>query len=108
MLNLDLSPRETLKARMVAFAYENVRCGLLPDAGKLASVYLERLDRMMCSKPADGAGYWASFYYQHWRDDVLALVKEEEESWPDGEDLAKEAAQDRWMWHESEDTLDLY
>jgi hypothetical protein len=108
-MNLDLSPRETLQARMIAFAYENVRCGLLPDAGDLASVYIERLDKKVKTSPSDSPGYWANFYFSQWKCDLedLELGVKLAPAWEE-EDTAKEAAQDRWLWHEANDTLDLY
>jgi len=60
---LTLSPRKMLIARAQAYAYTNVKQGLIPLAETHLATVLRRFDDMMQDKPTDSAGYWAGFYF---------------------------------------------
>lgn len=62
-MKLDLSPRDSLIARMQAWAYEHVMYGNYPRATAIANEYLARFDSMVNNNPTDSQGYWASHYY---------------------------------------------
>ena len=74
--SLELSAYDTLKARFVAFAYENISYGLFSKAEKLAAEYLDRLDHRMESYPADSAGFWANVYFDRWKENIQSLKGE--------------------------------
>ena len=60
---LTLSPRKMLIARAQAYAYTNVKQGLIPLAETHLATVLRRFDDMMQDKPTGNAGYWAGFYF---------------------------------------------
>lgn len=60
---LTLSPRKMLIARAQAYAYTNVKQGLIPLAEVQLATALRRFDDMMQDKPTGSAGYWAGLYF---------------------------------------------
>lgn len=75
-ISLDLSPRETIKARMVSFAYSEINYGFMPTAERLAATYLERFEDMIRNNPGDSESYWANFYFDKWKSDLLSSMGE--------------------------------
>lgn len=63
---LDLTPRETLIARMQAWAYSELLYG---DYAKAQAIAENILARFMVHDETDGAGYWQGFYFDRFKEE---------------------------------------
>lgn len=63
---LDLQPRESLIARMQAFAYTELLHGDYPKAQAIAENVMRRY---MVHDGLDGAGYWSGFYFDRFKEE---------------------------------------
>lgn len=71
-MNLDLSPKDTLIARMQAYAYSHVIYGKFPKAQALANTIIGQYERMAyCNEGSEG--YWSNFYFDKWVTEVGKL-----------------------------------
>jgi hypothetical protein len=69
VMQLSLSARDMLIARMQAFAYENVIQGAMWEAEVFALKALTSFDAHMESANPDSEGYWAGRYFDRFVED---------------------------------------